>query len=72
MVPVDPVKYCRHPPGALVLLLHSIWVTLMVNADVVAVLALPMFALRVLQLSDAGTYMCSPVLVPQMEGGAEL
>ena len=27
MVPLSPVKYCRHPCGAFSLLLHSTWVT---------------------------------------------
>ena len=58
MVPVVPVKYCEHPSGALVLLLHSIWVILMVNADAVALLPVPMLALRRLQESEAGTYKC--------------
>ena len=33
---------------------------------------LPMLALRTLQVSLAGTYMCSPVFVPQMVGMALL
>lgn len=72
MVPVVPVKYCRHPFGAAVLLLHGIWVTLMVNAVVEAPLDDPKFALSVLHVlaEHAGTYMCSPVFVPQINGGA--
>ena len=64
------MKYWRHPFGALVLLLQGTWVTLMVKAAVVAVLLDPIFAVRMLHWSDAGTYMWDPVLVPQMTGGA--
>lgn len=39
---------------------------------VVLVLVLPILALNMLQSSDAGTYMCSPVLVPHMVGIALL
>ena len=39
--PVDPVKYCVQPSGALSLLEHSTMVTLMLKALVVAVLELP-------------------------------
>ena len=62
IVPVVPVKYWRHPLGARFLLLHSICVTLMVKADVPAVLAAPKFAVSILQefVSHAGMYMCSP------------
>ena len=52
------------------MLLHSMWVTLMVKALVVAVLELPKLAVRMLHCSEEGMYMCSPVLVPQMTGGA--
>ena len=69
--PDDPVKYCRQPSGAAVLLLHSMWVTLMVKALVVAVLELPKLAVKMLHWSEEGMYMCSPVLVPQMMGVAE-
>jgi len=51
------------------LLLHSIWVTLIVNADDVAVEELPMLAFSTLHWSEAGIYMCWPVLVPQICGG---
>ena len=70
MEPLVPVKYCVQPLGARFLLLHSIWVTLIAKALVAAVLALPKLAFKVLQFGSASTYMCSPVLVPQMTGGA--
>jgi len=69
MVPVSDVKYWRQPFGAFVLLAHGTWVTFMVNAEVVAVEALPMLAFRVLHWLLAGTYICCPVLVPQIAGG---
>ena len=54
------------------MLLQSIWVTLMVKALVDAVLKLPKLAAKLLQeVLLAGIYMCSPVLMPQMIGGAE-
>ena len=53
------------------MLLHSMWVTLMVKAVVVAVLALPKLAVKMLHWSEEGMYMCSPVLVPQIMGVAE-
>lgn len=51
------------------MLLHGTWVTFIVNAEVEAVEALPMFAFRVLHWSLAGMYICWPVLVPQIAGG---
>jgi hypothetical protein len=43
---------------------------LIVNAEVVAVEAVPILALRVLQpVEDAGTYICWPEFVPHMTGG---
>ena len=53
MVPVLPVKYCRQPWGALVLLLQRTWVTLMVKALVVAVLLDPKLAVRTLHCGEA-------------------
>jgi len=69
-VPELPVKYWVHPLGAARLLLHSTCVTLIVKAEVEAVEALPMLALRTLHWSLAGMYICCPVLVPQITGGA--
>lgn len=45
-------------------------VILIVNAPVVAVLELPKELVRTLHWSQAGMYMCSPVFVPHMTGGA--
>ena len=47
-------------------------VILMVKALVVAVLELPNELVRTLHWSQAGTYICSPVLVPHITGGAEI
>ena len=69
-MPVFPVKYCRQPWGAFVLLLQGTWVTLMVKALVVAVLLDPKLAVRTLHCGEAWRYMWRPVLVPQMTGGA--
>ena len=86
MFPVDSVKYWRQLLGALSLLLHFTWVTkivliykyfiihiepLIVKAEVVAVVADPKKLVIRLHWSAAGTYMCWPVLVPQIRGGAE-
>ena len=70
MSPEDPVKYWRQPCGAFLLLLHSTWVTFMEKALVVAVLELPKTLERMLHWSHAGMYMCSPVFVPHITGGA--
>ena len=52
-----PVKYCRQPWGALVLLLQRTWVTLMVKALVVAVLLDPKLAVRTLHCGEAWRYI---------------
>ena len=56
MVPVLPVKYCRQPWGAFVLLLQGTWLTLMVKALVVAVLLDPKLAVRTLHCGEAWRY----------------
>ena len=49
---------------------HSTIVILIVKALVEAVLELPNVLVRELHWSQAGMYMCSPVLVPHITGGA--
>ena len=65
------MKYCVHPSGAFRLLVHSTIVILIVKALVDAVLELPKELVSTLHWSHTGMYMCSPVLVPHMTGGAK-
>ena len=69
IVPDAAVWYWRQSFAGIIKLPHSNWVTLICHFLVVVVVPVSISMLMELQLSEAGTNMCCPVLYPQITGG---